>query len=72
MPGTTPQPRKAMEIIVESAALYSISALVYIPMIASTTGISINLTYHLYAELVWTYMGVGLSPLSSVSFNDIH
>jgi hypothetical protein len=33
MPGASRQPRIAMEIIVESAALYSISALVYTPMI---------------------------------------
>ena len=56
MPGASHQPRIAMEIIVESAALYSISALVFTPMITSFNGPSE--TYILYPELFFAYMAV--------------
>ena len=59
MPGATRQPRVAMKIIVESAALYSISALVYTPMLfATVTTIAPVDTYGLYADLFFTYMAV--------------
>ena len=56
MPGASSQPQSAMEIIVESAALYSISALVYIPMITSDNK-SIA-TYVLYPDVFFAHMAV--------------
>ena len=56
MPGASRQPQIAMEIIVESAALYSISALVFTPMTASFNGPTA--TYYLYAESFFAYMAV--------------
>jgi hypothetical protein len=56
MPGASRQPQIAMEIIVESAILYSISALVYTPMISPFTAPSV--TYELYAQLFFAYMAV--------------
>jgi hypothetical protein len=53
MPGASRQPRLAMVIIVESAALYSISAIVYTSMIVPSA-----VTYNLYAELFFAYMAV--------------
>jgi hypothetical protein len=59
LPGTSHQPRIAMEIIVESAALYSISAIVYTPMI----GNSAAATYAMYAEIFFAYVAVESHPL---------
>ena len=56
MPGASRQPQIAMEIIVESAILYSISALVYAPMISPFT--TPTATYQLYAEIFFAYMAV--------------
>jgi hypothetical protein len=55
MPGTSGQLHTATEIIVESAALYSISALVYTPML---TNIEASVTYGLYADIFFAYMAV--------------
>ena len=57
MPGASRQPRIAMEIIVESATPYSISALVYAPMIPSFLTAASE-TYLLYAEVFFAYMAV--------------
>ena len=63
MPGASRQPRIAMEIIVESAALYSISALVYTSILSSvTTFISASDTYGQYAGLFFAYMAVESHP----------
>jgi hypothetical protein len=55
-PGTQRTLHKAMEIIIESAALYSISALVYIPMIARTD--PNFLVYLEYADVFFANMAV--------------
>ena len=57
MPGASRQPRVAMEIVVESAALYSISALVFTPMSTSAAN-GPTATYGLYAESFFAYMAV--------------
>jgi hypothetical protein len=57
-----------MEIIVESAALYAISALVYTPMLADSSPDASVATYYLYAEMLFAYMAVECHlsyPLSS-------
>ena len=60
MPGASYKPRIAMEIIVESAVLYSISALAYLSIISST---SLNVeTYALYADIFFAYMAVESHP----------
>ena len=46
LPGATRQPRKVVEIIIESAAFYSIASLVYI-------GVYNSLEFFNYAELFW-------------------
>jgi hypothetical protein len=62
MPGASRQPRIAMEIIVESAALYSISALVYTLMLANLSlNISVG-TYIDYADMLFAYMAVESNP----------
>jgi hypothetical protein len=61
MPGASRQSRVAMEIIIESAALYSISALVYTPMLSSFN--APNATYYLYSELFFSYMAVESHPV---------
>ena len=68
MPGASHQPRIAMEIVVESAALYSISALVFTPMITSSNGLIA--TYSLYPDLFFAYMAVAshLSCLPVLTF----
>ena len=58
LPGTSRRPRIAMEIIVESALLYSISALVYTPMLADSSPDASVATYYLYAQLFFAYMAV--------------
>jgi hypothetical protein len=59
MPGASRQPRIAMEIVVESALLYSISALVYTPMISTlVTYTTASATYYLYVEVFFAYMAV--------------
>jgi hypothetical protein len=63
MPGASRQPRIAMEIVVESAALYSISGLVFtsiLPVIKMVT--SVGATYDLYAEIFFAYMAVASHP----------
>jgi hypothetical protein len=66
MPGASCQPRIAMEIIVESAVLYSISASVYTAILSSTTTVtSPGSTYALYADLFFAYMAVA-SHLSRI------
>jgi hypothetical protein len=52
MPGASKQPHLAAEIITESAVLYTISALIYIAMIAGS--------YHdaVYANIFFAYMAV--------------
>jgi hypothetical protein len=63
MPGTSRQPRIAMEIIVESAILYSISALVYIPTFTDQYSAS-GIAYQLYADIFFAYMPVESNPSS--------
>jgi hypothetical protein len=58
MPGSSRQPRIAMEIIVESAVLYSVSALVYTAILAGMTSTSANNTYISYANIFFAYMAV--------------
>jgi hypothetical protein len=58
MPGASRQPRIAMEIIVESAVLYSISALVYTSMLAEASLFTPVTTYIQYADLFFAYMAV--------------
>jgi NO-binding membrane sensor protein with MHYT domain len=60
IPGTSRQPQIAMEIIVESAVLYSISTLVYTSMLSSimTSKSLTSATHNQYAELFFTYMAV--------------
>jgi hypothetical protein len=60
MPGASHQPRIALEIVVESAALYFISALVFTPMVSSFDAPSG--TYHIYPELFFAYMAVEYHP----------
>jgi hypothetical protein len=56
IPGASRQPRIAMEIVVESATLYSISALVYVVIISKT---SLNVeTYEMYADVFFANMAV--------------
>jgi hypothetical protein len=64
MPGASREPRIAMEIIVESAALYSISALVYTPMLyLSLSPTASPATYSQYGEIFFAYMAVEYLPL---------
>jgi hypothetical protein len=65
MPGASYKPPIAMEIIVESAVLYSISALVYTPMLALFNSPTAA-TYELYANIFFAYMAVE-SHTSSLS-----
>jgi preprotein translocase subunit Sec61beta len=59
MPGASRQPRVAMEIIIESAILYSISALAYTAIISSiATPDATSPTYALYVGLLFAYMAV--------------
>jgi hypothetical protein len=55
MPGASHQPRIAMEIVVESAILYSISAFAFTPMLSPLIASD---TYLDYAELFFAYMAV--------------
>jgi hypothetical protein len=64
MPGASRQPWIIMEIIVESAALYSISALVYTPMLADLSLTASLQTYYLYADIFFAYMAVEFHPSS--------
>jgi hypothetical protein len=67
MPGASRQPRIAMEIVVESAVLYSISALVYTAILSSLTAFTASsATYYAYPELFFTHMAVA-SHLSRFS-----
>jgi hypothetical protein len=52
MPGASKQPRLAAEIITESAALYTISALIYVAMVPG------SLDYGPYVNPFFTYMAV--------------
>jgi hypothetical protein len=69
MPGASHQPIVAMEIIVESALLYSISALVYIAIIPNASAPA----YYTYALLFFAYMAVEShhSDYSSLSPNSL-
>jgi hypothetical protein len=59
MPGASRQLRIAMEIIVESAVLYSISALVYTAIISSEPTLASDTeTYAQYIDLFFAYMAV--------------
>jgi hypothetical protein len=58
MPGTTHQPQIALEIIVESAALYTISALVYTSMVFDVSPTALVVTYLNYADIFFAYMAV--------------
>jgi hypothetical protein len=58
MPGASRKLWITLEIIVESALLYSISALVLIPMIALLASSDSAVTYYGYAQLFFTYMAV--------------
>jgi hypothetical protein len=60
MPGASKQPHLAVEIIIESAALYSISALIYVSLIP--VSVPKNVTLLPYGEVFFTYLAV--SPLS--------
>jgi hypothetical protein len=63
MPGTSRQLQLAMEIIIESAVLYSISALVFTAILSSqATVMSSSNTYASYAELFFAYMAVAPHP----------
>jgi hypothetical protein len=52
----------AMQIVIESAVLYSAAGLVYIPFVASNLGVPKNSIFlgELYAETVFTIAVVGL------------
>jgi hypothetical protein len=52
MPGASKKPHLAAEIIIESAALYTICALIYIAIIPG------NSYYLTYAEVFFAYMAV--------------
>jgi hypothetical protein len=69
MPGASRQPKTAMEIVVESAVLYSLSASVYILVVAFAKASA--LTYQIYVQLFFDYMAVEShpSPHSSSSPN---
>jgi hypothetical protein len=56
MEGVGSQPRIAVEILVESAALYFIAAIVYIPMIGPNN--ANPATYTQYAEIFFANMAV--------------
>jgi energy-converting hydrogenase Eha subunit G len=59
MPGASRQPQIAMEIIVESAVLYAVSALVYTSILSSLHGGTvISAAYIDYAEVFFAYMAV--------------
>jgi uncharacterized membrane protein YjdF len=58
MPGASRKLWITVEIIVESALLYSISALVLIPMMALLAVTESVQTYYEYAEVVFNYMAV--------------
>jgi hypothetical protein len=58
MPGTTHQPIKAAEIVIESAAFYSITALIWIALPYAST-----LTYNLYVDVFYTIATV-CGPIS--------
>jgi hypothetical protein len=65
MPGSSCQLTSAMEIIVESAALYSISALVYTPIVAQLSAATAHVAmYQLYADIFFAYMAIESSFLS--------
>jgi hypothetical protein len=51
-PGASKKPRLAAEIITESAALYTISALIYIALLSG------NFYYMQYASIFFAYMAV--------------
>jgi hypothetical protein len=62
MPGASQQTRIALEIIVESAVLYSVAALIYIPMDAAAIDLnSAAWTYFVYAQLFYAFMAVSIS-----------
>jgi hypothetical protein len=71
MPGASRQPRigLALEIIVESAALYSISALVYIPMLGFLERMS-AVTYYHYPQIFFDYMAACSYYLYVICFSD--
>jgi hypothetical protein len=52
----------AMQIVIESAALYSAAGLIYIPFVASFSGVPENSIFlgELYAQTVFTIAVVGL------------
>ena len=63
MPGASHQPQIAMEIIVESAIPYSISALVYTSFLSSVPAFTAtNAIYVLYADIFFAYMAVASHP----------
>ena len=69
MPGASRQPRIVMEIIIESAVLYSIAALAYTATLSSlVTSTTASVTYALYAEVFFGYMAVESHP----SFLPVH
>ena len=59
MPGASRQPRVEMEIIIESAILYFISALVYTSVLSSfTSPTAASETYVIYVDVFFVYMAV--------------
>jgi hypothetical protein len=65
IPGTTRQPYTVIEVVVESAALYSISALIYIVMLHEWI---VNLSLmDLYGEIFCSNMAVSKISLESLS-----
>jgi hypothetical protein len=68
MPGASRQSRIAMEIIVESAALYAISGLVNISMLSYAMSSATVFSSYLYADLCFAYMAVE-SHLSSIALS---
>jgi energy-converting hydrogenase Eha subunit G len=65
IPRASHQTRIAMEIIIESATLYSISALVYTSMLSGITAHTpASATYQIYADIFFAYMAVESHPSS--------
>jgi hypothetical protein len=65
---------KVIEIILESAVLYTIASLIYIPIYASVVSLqtqSNSLVYYEYAQLFWANTGVSESNFWSAALTVI-
>jgi hypothetical protein len=60
MPGASHRPLTALEIVVESAALYSVSALVLLALVVCSDSDTYYQTVYLYAHEFFIYMAVSL------------